>query len=151
MSIHEVNTLLLEILLGQYQSRYNSIPLINPRVIRTPSINTLVLMSIRTQLYLYQYSIPLVNPQGIRTIPFNNNLVSMSIWTRLYLYQYSIPLVNPRGIRTFPLIILQYQCQYGHIFFCIDTQYNSQSISIFQESDSGRFLFANQETITLTL
>ena len=61
----------------------------------------------------------------------------MSIWTQLYLYQHSIPLVNPRGIRTFPLIILQYQCQYGHIFFCINTQYNSQSISIFQESDSG--------------
>jgi len=30
------------------------------------------------------------------------------------------------------------------------TQCDSQSISIFQESHSGRFSFANQETITLT-
>ena len=29
-------------------------------------------------------------------------------------------------------------------------QFNSQSVFIFQESDSGRFSFDNQETITLT-
>ena len=44
-------------------------------------------------------------------------------------------------------MILYYQCQPGHKVICI----NSQSSSIFQESDSGRFLFANQEVITLTL
>ena len=45
-------------LLDQKQSRYNSIPLVNPRGIRTiPFNNTLVSISIRTRLYLYQFPI----------------------------------------------------------------------------------------------
>ena len=46
----------------------------------------------------------------------------------------------------FSLVILYYQCQSGHNSICFD----SQSISIFQERDSGRFWFANQEVLTLT-
>ena len=46
----------------------------------------------------------------------------------------------------FRSIILYYQCQSGHDFI----SFNSQSIYIFQESDSGNFLFPNQELITLT-
>ena len=38
-------------------------------------------------------------------------------------------------------LILYFQCQSRHDFICID----SQSSSIFQESDSRHFLFANQE------
>ena len=100
--------------------------------IRTNQINnTLLSMSIRTQLYLYQYS--LLNPirydwGGIRTSQFNNTLVSISIWTWLYLYQSLTINFNP------------------------DTIYiNSQSLSNFKESDSGRFPLANQEVITLAL
>ena len=59
----------------------------------------------------------------------------MSIWTQLYLYQHSIFLVNPRGIRTIPFN--NTLVSISIFFFCINTQYNSQSISIFQESDSG--------------
>ena len=47
----------------------------------------------------------------------------------------------------FSSVILYYQCKSGHDFICMD----SQSSSIFQESDSERFSFTNQELITLTL
>ena len=47
----------------------------------------------------------------------------------------------------FSSVILYYQCKSGHDFICMD----SQSSSIIQESDSGRFSFTNQEVITLTL
>ena len=47
----------------------------------------------------------------------------------------------------FSSVILYYQCKSGHDFICL----GSPSSSIFQETDSGRFSFTNQEVITLTL
>ena len=44
----------------------------------------------------------------------------------------------------FSFVILYYQFQSVHNFICIDSP-------IFHESDSGRFSFANQEVIILTL
>jgi len=64
-----------------------------------------------------------------------------TLWVAILVSCYTL-----RSKRAFSLVILYYQCQSGHNSICFD----SQSISIFQESDSGRFWFANQEVLTLT-